>query len=208
MDEQTDDPVETAIGRWTDADAHAGTCEERVGDYRKYTLRKILFILACICGAMLLASYSLVATVPTISVAEALEVIWNHLFGTPDTDSSVDYIIWILKTPTVIIGILAGIGLAAAGTVMQSILRNPLADPYTTGISSGASLGVAMAFAFGLSFIGPWTQVVLAFLFSLVPMAFIVAVSKARGASPTTMVMAGLAIMYIFNAVTTIIRRE
>ncbi len=206
MDGQLEDPVDRAIDRWVNTDVDTDTCEERVGDYRKYTVKKILFIIACIVGAVLLADYSLVATVPTISVSEALDVIWNHLFGTPDTDSSVDYIIWILKTPTVVIGILAGIGLAVAGTVMQSILRNPLADPYTTGISSGASLGVAISFAFGLSFIGPWTQVFLAFIFSLVPMAFIVAVSKARGASPTTMIMAGLAIMYIFNAITTIIK--
>ena len=54
------------------------------------------------------------------------------------------YIVLQLRAPRVITAILAGAGLSAAGLMMQTLFRNPLAGPYVLGISSGASLGVAL----------------------------------------------------------------
>ena len=88
---------------------------------------------------------------------------------------------------------------------MQSTLLNPLADPYTTGISSGASFGATMAMTLGLTVAsGQYAIVLNAFLFSLIPMAAILTVARIKHASPTTMIMAGIAIMYVFNACTTV----
>ncbi len=55
-----------------------------------------------------------------------------------------------IRLPRVILGGLAGAGLAAAGVAFQSILRNPLADPYVVGVSGGAALGGVLALALGL----------------------------------------------------------
>lgn len=52
---------------------------------------------------------------------------------------------WHLFFPRAVLGALAGVGLALCGTVLQSVLRNPLADPYTLGLSSGAAVGAAAA---------------------------------------------------------------
>ena len=107
--------------------------------------------------------------------------------------------------PRIAVGIIAGAGLAVAGVVMQSTLLNPLADPYTTGISSGASFGATIAMTMGVTVAtGQYAIVLNAFIFSLVPMFVIMAVAKIKNSSPTVMIMAGIAVMYIFNACTTV----
>lgn len=90
---------------------------------------------------------------------------------------------------------------------MQSTLRNPMADPYTTGISSGASFGAAIAMSSGsLLVTNPNITVIMAFLFSMIPVIVILGMSKLTNASPVTIVMTGIGIMYIFNALTSLIK--
>ena len=59
-------------------------------------------------------------------------------------------IIWGMRAPRVYAGFCAGALLALAGTCLQALLRNPLADPYIFGVSSGAALGVLGAMLWGL----------------------------------------------------------
>jgi iron complex transport system permease protein len=105
--------------------------------------------------------------------------------------------------PRVIGGIFAGAGLAICGVVMQNTLKNPLADPYTTGVSSGASLGATLLMTvFGLGLGSTWGTIG-AFVFAMIPVGIMILITKMKDASPTTMIMAGIGIMYIFNAITT-----
>ncbi|MGH7183095.1 MAG: FecCD family ABC transporter permease [Nitrospiraceae bacterium] len=55
-----------------------------------------------------------------------------------------------VRLPRVLLGFLVGACLASVGVVLQSLLRNPLADPYVLGVSSGAALGVALAILLGV----------------------------------------------------------
>ncbi|HEB0104033.1 TPA: iron chelate uptake ABC transporter family permease subunit, partial [Serratia marcescens] len=65
---------------------------------------------------------------------------WRIVFGVSGsaaTDAEVyQRIIWSLRMPRALLAALAGAGLALAGTVLQSLTRNPLADPWVLGISS------------------------------------------------------------------------
>ena len=54
-------------------------------------------------------------------------------------------IIWTLRAPRMVIGLLAGAMLAVAGGTYQGVFRNPLADPYLLGVASGAGLGATFA---------------------------------------------------------------
>lgn len=54
-------------------------------------------------------------------------------------------ILWQIRLPRVLVGLVAGAGLACAGAILQNISRNPLADPYLFGIISGAGLGATIA---------------------------------------------------------------
>ena len=112
-----------------------------------------------------------------------------------------------MRSPRILIGIIAGAGLAVAGVVMQSTLKNPLADPYTTGVSAGALFGATMAITTQIAYTGGQYAIVTnAFIFSLIPTMVIIGVSKWRRSSPTVMIMAGIAVMYIFNAMTTVMK--
>ncbi|MGJ8493599.1 iron chelate uptake ABC transporter family permease subunit, partial [Glaesserella parasuis] len=58
-------------------------------------------------------------------------------------------IVWLIRMPRVLLAALVGAGLAVVGTIMQAMVRNPLADPYLLGVSSGASVGAVAVLAFG-----------------------------------------------------------
>ena len=79
-----------------------------------------------------------------IPVQDTLSVLLQHLFGT-DTGTPVsiafEQIVWQIRMPRIILGFLAGSGLALCGCVMQAVVQNPMADPYILGVSAGATLG-------------------------------------------------------------------
>lgn len=202
--------VRESVEMWTREDPDNSQSAEIAEDYRKYVYRKWVFIALCIIGTVLVVGYALSVGDYHISFLDTYGIVWDHLIGNePMTQEEKleDSIIFTQRMPRIIVGILAGAGLAIAGVVMQSTLMNPLADPYTTGVSSGASFGATLGIVAGFSILGvsQYGTVVNAFVFSLIPMAVIVVVSRIKNASPTTMIMAGIAVMYIFNAFTTVI---
>ncbi|MBU8895599.1 iron ABC transporter permease [Corallococcus sp. H22C18031201] len=71
---------------------------------------------------------------------------------------STDAVIFFsLRLPRALLAAIVGAGLAASGTTLQGLLRNPLADPFVLGVSGGAALGATLALAFGLSTVGVMT---------------------------------------------------
>ncbi len=183
--------------------------EEVVENYHQYLWKKVLFILICIVVSVVVAGYAMTIGSYDIGFFECYRIIFDHIVGNPPVDKlaeTKDYVIWTIRMPRVLAGIIAGVGLACAGAVMQSCMKNPLADPYTTGISSGASFGATIAMISGITIVsGEFSTVLNAFVFSLVPTAAIVAISAVKRASPTTIILAGIAIMNIFNAMTTLL---
>jgi iron complex transport system permease protein len=102
---------------------------------------------------------------------------------------------------------IAGFGLAVAGAVMQAILRNPLASPFTLGIASAAGFGASLAIILGAG-VGTGMYLVIgnAFLFTLLAAAAVFGLASIRGLSPGSVIMAGIAISYLFSAVTSFVQ--
>ena len=180
--------------------------------YKRYTKRKILFIAVCITVAVLSVGLSVYVGGRDIEFFDVYRTIFNHLFGEqPAPGSSAwmdDYIIWNLRLPRAIYAAVAGAGLAVGGAVMQSVMKNPLADPYTTGISSGACFGVAVAMVLGLTAfgnMGSYGIVINSFIFALIPMALIIVLAPRSNSSPATLILAGVALSYLFNALNTLL---
>jgi len=184
-----------------------GKRAEIKAEYKKFVGRKILFILFSLALIFIIAGVAATLGSANITFLETYSTILHRFF--PDhfhTRWLADVVIWNLRLPRILMGILAGIGLAVAGTMMQGILRNPLASPFTLGISAGAGFGAALAITFSAGFIaGEYLIIGNAFFFALIPTFIILGLTRYRRATPETMVLAGIAMLYIFGAATTLI---
>jgi iron complex transport system permease protein len=110
-------------------------------------------------------------------------------------------IVWQIRLPQVVASAAVGGGLAAAGAVMQALLKNPLADPYIVGASAGAGLGATLAQEIAplLNLMAP-----AAFLGSLAAVFISYLLSRGRGASAMlTLILAGYAVGVILSSATT-----
>jgi iron complex transport system permease protein len=123
--------------------------------------------------------------------------------GSPVDESTLTVII-LIRLPRIFAAILAGAGLAVAGTAMQGIFRNPLAEPGILGISAGASLGALLAIALGVTAF--FTLPVFAFLGAMLAISIILALAGLGGArvKTTTLIMSGMAVSAFFGALTSL----
>lgn len=183
--------------------------DEMVEKYRLYTLKKILFIVMCIIAVVVVIGYAATIGSSNISAIDVYRDIWYHFIDPIKCDETIDWAVFDIRLPRIIGGLIVGSCLGVAGAAMQSMMKNPLADPYTTGISSGASFGATLAIGLGITVTGSAGSlglILTAFFFSLVPAAVIILVSSLRNTSAATMILAGIAVMYLFNACTTLIK--
>lgn len=101
-----------------------------------------------------------------------------------------EVIIWQGRAPRVLTAAAVGAGLALAGAVMQSVVRNPLADPYLLGLSSGASLGAVAVLVLGWTLALPLA----AFAGAMAALLLTLALAGRLGASPARTILAGVAV--------------
>jgi len=176
-------------------------------EYKKFIGRKVFFISFFILLTILLCGISISLGPLKFSVLEVYATILDKFFPNFfDVPELAPIVVWNIRITRVIIGVLAGVGLAIAGAEMQGTLRNPLASPFTLGISAGAGLGAALAIIAGVGFIGGgFLLVANAFLFSLIPSFVIVGLARFKRATPETMILAGIAMTYIFSAVSSLL---
>ncbi|MGO4752580.1 iron chelate uptake ABC transporter family permease subunit, partial [Streptomyces sp. 2MCAF27] len=112
-----------------------------------------------------------------------------------------DGIVWNLRMPRTLLAAVCGAGLAVCGAVMQSLLRNPLADPFVLGVSSGASTGAVAVVVLGVGG-GAVSLSAGAFLGALLSFALVLLLSHTLGGSTDRVVLSGVAAMQLFSALT------
>lgn len=177
-------------------------------DYNDLIGRKILFIIALSISIIAIIGISSTIGVIGLSVKEVYLTILNVFF--PDTFEVSDVaarVVCYIRLPRICMGMLAGIGLGISGAVMQGILRNPLASPYTLGISSGAGFGAATAIVLGAGFAGGEYLIIgNAFIGALICSIVILLLSSKQGTTTETMLLAGIALMYLFSASTALLQ--
>lgn len=199
--------VRESVRQWKADITDDGDVKKSLSSYTSYLRHKWIFIVICIAITFLVAGFSLSVGDYDIGFWETYRILIDDILGNSTTGLK-NWIVMDLRMPRLLTAIIAGVGLAIAGVAMQSTLLNPLADPYTTGVSSGALFGATLAMISGISLVSSarYGVVLNAFIFSLIPMFIITFVAKVKHASPTTMIMTGIAVMYIFNAITTVIK--
>lgn len=113
-------------------------------------------------------------------------------------------IFFIARLPRTLAGALVGAMLASAGVVFQGLLRNPLATPFTLGVSAGAALGAMLSITFGwsLAWAGIPATAAASFVGSLMAVAIVYALARARhsGMSTNVLLLAGVTMNAFFSA--------
>lgn len=182
--------------------------------YNKYIRKKWAVLLSMV--VLLMASAVLSISVGSVKLS--VPDILRTLFGGGNRQETA--IIWNVRMPRVATATVVGIALALSGCVMQNVLRNPLASASTLGVSQGASFGAAVAIVYfgagiqvnaggttsALTVTSPAMVTICAFLGGIATTAVILALARFRGTSPTTMVLAGVAISSMFTGGTALVQ--
>ena len=145
-----------------------------------------------------------------LTVGEVYTAILAHFFpnmfqSTPLADT----IVWDYRLHRILFAVAAGYGLAIAGAIMQGVLRNPLASPFTLGIATAAAFGASIAIVLGVGttfFGGDVAVIISAFIFTILAAFAIYGLSRYRGVSAESMVLAGIILMYLFSAMTSFLQ--
>jgi len=129
------------------------------------------------------------------------------LAGPAGADLTMRAIVWDLRLPMALMAITVGVALGTSGATMQTLLDNPLASPYTLGLAAAAGFGAALCIqngGWGLnpSFIVP----ACAFVFACLAAATIYGVGNIRGMGTDTMVLAGIALLFMFHSLQSLLQ--
>ncbi|WP_240494253.1 iron ABC transporter permease [Pantoea sp. 1.19] len=137
--------------------------------------------------------------IPLRSVALAMS---NQLGFTAEPLNRIhERVIWDFRLSRVLVAACCGAGLALCGAVLQSLLKNALAEPYVLGVSAGASTGAVAIVVLGLG-AGAVSLSLGAFVGAFVAFAFVALLTHgARGGNERT-ILAGVAASQLFNALT------
>ncbi|PTR28778.1 iron complex transport system permease protein [Rhodococcus sp. OK519] len=158
-------------------------------------------------GAALVLSIALAITLgpADLSVRDVYAVVLEHWgIGSSGLSRIKDGIVWELRLPRTMLAAVCGAGLALCGAIMQSLLRNPLADPFVLGISSGASTGAVAVVVLGIGG-GIVSLSAGAFLGAVVSFALVMLLAAGAGGGTSRVVLAGVAGTQLFSALTSFI---
>lgn len=123
----------------------------------------------------------------------------NQIFS-EKTPEYIKTIIYNIRVPRMIMGILIGMMLASSGVVVQAVFQNPLADPYIIGISASATFGAVIAYVLQLP---DMMYGVLAFISCLISTFIIFKLSNRKGkVNITTLLIVGIAVSSFIGAFT------
>lgn len=140
-----------------------------------------------------------------VSLVNVRDVVTNHLGLTEiAVRVSEDAIVWQERLPRALVAASCGIGLGLCGAILQSLLRNPLADPFILGVSSGASTGAVAVGVLGLggSALGLSGG---AFIGALGAFGLVLLLAKYTSAGSSSVVLAGVASTQLFSALTSLV---
>jgi len=116
-----------------------------------------------------------------------------------DGNQGLSIIVWELRLPRILIGMLAGATLGYTGAALQGLLRNPLADPGVIGVSASAGLGAVIAIYLGLAAVSAFAIPLMAMAGALVATLILMTLAS-RDSSVLTLILAGIGISSLATA--------
>ncbi len=179
------------------SETHVG--ETGRGLYRALAMRRILLI----CGLLAALAVSLALDLSLGPARYPLSEVLAALFNPSGADLQTRVVLWEIRMPIALMAISVGACLSLAGAQMQTILANPLASPFTLGISAAASFGAALGLVAGVAVFPAAVQYMVpfnAFIMAMAASLLIYVLSTFRGVTVQTVVLLGIALVFTFNA--------
>ncbi len=177
--------------------------EKRAFSGRSINLLLFGLLLACMALSFLIGRY-------TVPAKEFFGIVWSRIAGffggtvTPFWTAQMESAVINVRLPRVIMSVLVGACLAAAGSAYQGVFQNPMASPDLLGASAGAGFGAAIAIYFGLPSFG---ITLCAFCMSLATVAIVFFISRrTRGERVLGLILAGIIVSSLFSAGTSFIK--
>ncbi|MFG2756864.1 FecCD family ABC transporter permease [Streptomyces wuyuanensis] len=160
--------------------------------------RRVLAIAAAVAALLVAVLLSLAVGARPIAPSAVADALLHG--GTSESAQ----VVLELRLPRTLVGLMVGASLALAGTVLQGLTRNPIADPGVLGISQGASVGVVLAIAFaGVHTLNGYVWFAFAGAALASVAVYAVASSGRGGATPVKLALGGAAINALLVSVTT-----
>jgi iron complex transport system permease protein len=195
--------------------AGAGGLRARVLGRQERELRGVSLGWTLAAGAFLLVSTLLGLALGPVDLglgAVAREVLSHVPFlGVESPFSQTeDAILWELRAPRVVLGLLVGAMLAMAGAAYQGVFRNPLADPYLLGAAAGAGLGATIVIAYDLAGdVRPDLRPIAAFVGAMLAVGVAYALGRSVGGRQTaTLILAGVTVASFLTALQTYVQQR
>lgn len=165
--------------------------------WRTLVGRRAVALAGCLAAALLLLVLDLGTGPARLSASEVVAA----LFGRP-RDPTVSAIVWSIRLPMAVLAVLVGAALGLSGAVVQTVLANPLASPYTLGLAGAAGFGAALAIVLpvALPFATELATMFAAFLSALLAAGLLLLLTGLADGRRETIVLAGLAILFLFQA--------
>jgi iron complex transport system permease protein len=146
----------------------------------------------------LLTLIAIVVGSTPLGISKVVEVMLSG-----SNESPVSRIVLDLRLPRALLATIIGAGLGMVGCVLQTLTRNDLADPFLFGLSSGAAAGAVIVITVTGNILGFWTLPAAAFIGGLVSSVIVLGLfGKLTKQSPSQMVLAGLAVSFLFLSLT------
>ena len=180
-------------------------------EYERDNRHKELLIILCALAVVVMGCWFITVGVADTTVSQVLKAIAAAVTGRLDAgtqaDNAANKIIVLMRLPRIVAAVLAGAGLSVSGVAMQGVTRNPLVSPFTIGISNAAAFGASVFIVFSAGTLAgnQLGTVICAFLSAICCAALVYMVSKKVGMGPQTIVLVGIALNYLFSAMTSAI---
>ncbi len=172
---------------------------------RSARVAAVLLALAGVVAFLLSVGVAVTLGPADVSLVNVRDIVLNHL-GLADIPVRIseDAIVWQERLPRALVAAACGVGLGLCGVILQSLLRNPLADPFILGVSSGASTGAVVIGVLGLG----GTAIGLsggAFIGALVAFGLVLLLARYSSGGTSGIVLAGVAGTQLFSALTSLV---
>lgn len=161
---------------------------------RNRVLLFVVLVFALVSGTIA----SLVIGQYTIPIGELPRILAVGPLGVSAMDESV---IWQIRLPRLVLGLLVGAALGVGGALMQAVFANPLAEPSVIGVTAGAGVGASLAIVLGISWFGATTVPVFAFLSGLLTTWLVYQLARFGGSIRViNLVLVGIAVNAVAGA--------